>query len=119
MNVTRAHQRPLHFEWWRFAILAALILGTIGSVTWYKSGSKTPFGVIAAMAIFATSLVGFFALRWHKLRVAAATGSLAPRDFYADPRTHILGPKAPRIIWFACTMVALIVTIMCFALRGG
>ena len=70
------------------------------------------------MAMFAAFLVGFFALRWHRLRVAAAAGNLTSQSFYADPRTHILGPKRPLIAWFACTCVAIVVTIVVFAITG-
>jgi hypothetical protein len=117
-NQIPKNDRPIHFEWWRFAIVAVLIIGTIAVVTWFKTGPGTSVGIILAMAILAASLVGYFAFRWHKLRVAAATGVLTTRDFYADPRSHILGPKKPLVIWFICTIAAILGTVVLFALRA-
>jgi hypothetical protein len=108
----------LRLEWWRFSVVAILSLAIIGFVTVAGVQSDSP-GTSVGMAVFALSLVAFFAYRWHRLRSDAATGTLTPEEFYRSPRAHILGPMLPLVIWFVATVVALIAIALLSATRGA
>jgi hypothetical protein len=104
MGDTSRKVRALHFEWWRFAILASFTVAIFAGISLIDR--RTDPSEAAAMTLFGLSLLAFY--RWHRLRVEAAAGRLTPEEFFRNARVHIRGPLVPFVAWFVITIAALI-----------
>jgi hypothetical protein len=106
MGDTSRKVRALHFEWWRFAILASFTVAIFAGISLIDR--RTDPSEAAAMTLFGLSLLAFLAYRWHRLRVEVAAGRLTPEEFFRNARVHIRGPLVPFVAGFVITIAALI-----------
>jgi hypothetical protein len=105
------------FEWWRFGTMAILLgLIFIGIVALPRR-HPTDFSIILAMAGFGASLIGFFAYRWHQLRVEVRESRFLIDEYLRNPQVYIRGSIVVFAVWFVCTLTLTIGIVVYSALH--
>jgi hypothetical protein len=95
---------PPRFEWWRLWAAAVLIGLIFIGITALPRRHAHDLTTTLAMAGLGTSLIGFSAYRWHKIRVEIREGRFLLDEFRQNPQRYIRGPLAVVVIWFVCTL---------------
>jgi hypothetical protein len=105
---------PPRLDWWRFA-LAAMLLGTvllaIATVSRHQKGGPA---AAPSLLFFGSSVISFFAYRWHCLRLELANGRFSLDKYRGNPQRYFRGPPGLFAFWFSCTM-AITIGIAVFA----
>jgi hypothetical protein len=115
MNGSTSGSFPLRLGWGTFLLSALVGAVPIGIIVSLDIGRPN----LAPLAFLYTSLLAFFAYRWHVLRKLISAGVLSESNFRADPGKHFLGSRLVLVLWFGITIVASLSMVILQALRSS
>ena len=108
MEPTPRGSAVIRLDWWRFTLLAMIGAGIPTALVLLSHVYRRSPSVTLAMGVFALSLLMYFALRWRSLRIEVAKGTFRTDEFRRNPQNYIRGPRRMFLVWFACTLVAIL-----------
>jgi len=102
----------IRLDWWRFLVIAILIVGIPAALVLLGHLHSSAPGVALSMGVFALSLLVYFALRWRSLRIEIAQGTFRSDEFRKNPQNYIRGSGKLFWTWVASTFAAMLFVII-------
>lgn len=118
LDIKLARLTPIsRTSWWNFTRAMAQAAIIMAAVFYSKYHDERDLGPGVALLVLWISMAAFLGFRWSALREDLAKGAYSEADFLADPRTKLIGPTRPAVMWFIATVLAMLSVVILDVLR--